>query len=93
VLFAAPARPEPGLEQQLLTWPLDQNFLEIGVEFPGQAGTRCVTLAGEDLSAVWPLLLNANQLTVFRDAADSTSSLVVAVLVPGQDSPCPDGGE
>jgi hypothetical protein len=47
-----------------------------------------VTLAGDDLETVWPVLLQGNQLTVFTDDDDAARSAVVAVLVPEQPSPC-----
>lgn len=90
VLLTAPARPEPGLEQQLATWPLDVTFHEIGVEFPDLDGARCITLSGDDLAAVFPVLRGANQLTVFHDTVDTTKSAVAVVVVPGAESPCPD---
>lgn len=90
VLLTAPARPEPGLQQQLVTWPLEETFDEIGVDFPGMAGDRCVTLSGEDLEAVLPALRGANQLTVFHDSVDATRSAMAVVVVPGAESPCPE---
>ena len=90
LLFTPPVPAEPGLGQPPVAWPLDSTFDEVGVEFPGQQGSRCVTLSGDDLAALWPALLSANQLTTFVDSADASRSLVVAVLVPGEDSPCPD---
>ncbi|MGI8928416.1 MAG: hypothetical protein ACR2H0_02960 [Candidatus Limnocylindrales bacterium] len=90
VLFTDPARPEPGLEQRLATWPLDGTFHEIGVELPGVDGARCVTLSEHDLEAVLPVLMGANQLTVFNDTVDTFKSALAVVLVPGADSPCPD---
>lgn len=90
LLFTAPVPAEPGLGQPQVPWPLDSTFDAVGVEFPGQQGARCVTLSGDDLAALWPALLSANQLTTFVDNADSSRSFVVAVLVPGEDSPCPD---
>jgi len=90
VLLTAPAQPEPGLEQQLAAWPLDPPFAETGVGFPGVAGARCVTLSGEDLEAVLPVLMGANQLTVFNDAVDTFKSALTMVVVPGADSPCHD---
>jgi len=47
VLLTAPARPEPGLEQPLATWPLEETFLEIGADFPGVAGARVSRSAGK----------------------------------------------
>jgi hypothetical protein len=90
VLFTEPAPAEPGLQQQALPWPLEGSFETIGVEFPGVANGHCKTFAGEELEALWPVLLEANQLTVFTDGDDAARSLVVAVLVPGQTTPCPD---
>ncbi|MDQ3643179.1 MAG: hypothetical protein M3450_17365 [Actinomycetota bacterium] len=90
VLLTAPARPEPGLEQQLARWPLDESFHEIGVAFPGLADARCTKLSGDDLDAVLPVLIGANQLTVFHDTVDTTKSALAVVVVPGADSPCPD---
>lgn len=90
VLLTDPARPEPSLEQQLATWPLAGTFHEIGVEFPGLVGVRCVTLSGEDLDVVLPVLLGANQLTIFNDAVDTFKSALAVVVVPGAESPCPD---
>lgn len=90
VLLTAPARPEPGLEQQLATWPLEETFHEIGVELPGVAGARCITLSEEDLEAVLPVLMGANQLTVFNDAVDTFKSAMAVVVVAGAGSPCPD---
>ncbi len=90
VLLTPPAPPEPGLEQQPVTWPLDESFFDLGVEFPGQAGARCATFSGADLDKVLPVLLAANQLTVFHDIVDGQASLLAVVLVPGAGSPCPD---
>jgi hypothetical protein len=90
VLLTPPARPEPGLEQPLATWPLDESFADLGVEFPGQPASRCATLKGEDLEKVLPVLIAANQLTVFHDIVDGQVSLVAVVVVPGAESPCPD---
>ena len=91
VLLTTPQAADPGLEQQLVTWPLSGSFDQMGVEFPsGDALTRCMTLVGDDLAAVWPVLIGANQLTVFHDEVDGQRSAVVAVLTPGQPSPCSD---
>ena len=91
VLLTTPQSADPGLEQPLATWPLAGSFDEMGVEFPsGDNLTRCMTLTGDDLAAVWPILTGANQLTVFHDEVDGQRSAVVAVLTPGQASPCPD---
>lgn len=89
MLLTDPAAPEPGLEAQRVPWPLD-TFLDDGIEFPGQAGARCLTLAGEDLGTALPVLLAANQLTIFIDGVDTQKSAVAVVVVPGEESPCPD---
>ena len=92
VLFTEPAAPEPGLGQQPAAWPLDEAFAAVGVEYPGQVGSRCTTLTGEDLADVLPLLRSANQLTVFHDTVDAQRPALAVVVVPGAESPCPDGG-
>ena len=92
VLFIPPARPEPGLQPQLSAWPLAGSFEDVGVEFPGEEGTRCVTVRAADLEAVLPALVAANQLTVFHDSVDGQRSAVAVVVVPGAESPCRDGG-
>lgn len=89
VLFSDPAPPEPGLGQQPATWPLDEAFAAIGVEYPGRPGSRCVTLTGEDVATALPLLRAANQLTVFLDTVDDQRSAMALVVVPGAESPCP----
>ena len=90
VLFTAPARPEPGLPQRPVTWPLAGSFDQMGDEFPGEAGARCLTLTGDDLAAVLPVLEAANQLTVFHDEVDGQRSASAVVVVPGAESPCGD---
>ena len=88
VLFTAPVRPEPGLPQRPLTWPLAGSFDQIGYEFPGEAGARCLTVSGDDLDVVLPVLEDANQLSVFHDEVDGQRSAVAVVVVPGAESPC-----
>ena len=88
VLFTAPARPEPGLPQRPVTWPLPGSFDQIGDEFPVEAGARCLTLSGDDLAVVLPVLEDANQLTVFHDEVDGQRSAMAVVVVPGAESPC-----
>jgi hypothetical protein len=90
LMLTEPAHAEQGLQQQLVAWPLDKTFAETGVDYPGQTGARCVTLSGDDLETLLPLLLAANQLTVFTDSDDAVRSAVAVVLVPGEESPCPD---
>jgi hypothetical protein len=49
-----------------------------------------VTLSGEALDALWPTLRDANQLTVLVDRQGNRAAPIVRVLVPGDESPCPD---
>lgn len=81
--------PNQDMANQLVNWPFDTPLAEAGVEFPGEAGDRCVTLSGEALDAIWPTLRDGNQLTVFADSGTQAAP-VVRVLVPGDESPCPD---
>lgn len=79
-----------GMANRPAEWPFDTPLAEAGVEFPGGAGDRCVTLSGDALAAVWPTLRNGTQLTVFVDRAGTQAAPIVRVLVPGDESPCPD---
>ncbi|MEA2677638.1 MAG: hypothetical protein QOJ81_1779 [Chloroflexota bacterium] len=78
------------LPNQPAEWPFDTALTDTGVEFPGEAGARCVTLSGDALAAVWPTLRDGNQLTVFVDDGGTQAAAIVRVIVPGDESPCPD---
>ena len=88
VLFTGPVPPEPGLPQQARQWPLPGSFDEMGVDFPGAAGARCLTISGDDLEVVLPVLEQATLLTVFLDDDDGQASASAVVVVPGEESPC-----
>jgi hypothetical protein len=88
LLLTAPA--DQGMAPLPAEWPFVTSLAEAGVAFPAEQGDRCVTLSGAALGAIWPQLLNANQLTVFVDQDGNQAAPVVRVLVPGDESPCPD---
>jgi len=90
VLLTAPPVEEPGLSPEPVAWPLQTPLAETGVEFPGEDGVRCVTLQGEDLAEVFPILQAGNSLTTVVDGQDTQAGLQVRVLVPREESPCPD---
>jgi hypothetical protein len=90
LLLTAPT--DQGMPNQPVEWPFDTALADAGVAFPGEEGARCVTLSGDALAQVWPALRDGNQLTVFVDAAGTVAAPVVRVLVPGDESPCPDAG-
>jgi hypothetical protein len=81
---------DQGMPNRPVDWPFDTPLAEAGVAYPGEADDRCVTLAGDALAAVWPTLRDGNQLTVFVDSAGTQAAPIVRVLVPGDESPCPD---
>jgi hypothetical protein len=81
---------DQGVPNQPVEWPFDTPLAEAGVEFPGEAGARCLTLTGDDLAAIWAALRDGNQVTVFVDASGTAAAPIVRVLVPGDESPCPD---
>jgi hypothetical protein len=83
---------EQGMPNRPVDWPYDTPLAQAGVDYPGETGDRCVTLSGDALAAIWPTLRDGNQLNVFVDGAGTLAAPVVRVLVPGDDSPCPDGG-
>lgn len=89
LLLTAPT--DQGMPNQPVEWPFDTALANAGVQFPGEEGARCVTLSGDALAQIWPALRDGNQLTVFVDAAGTQAAPIVRVLVPGDESPCPDG--
>lgn len=88
LLLTAPTDQE--MPNRPVEWPFETPIAEAGVAFPGEEGDRCLTLTGDALEAIWPALRDGNQLTVFVDGAGTQAAPVVAVLVPGDESPCPD---
>lgn len=79
---------DPAFESQVVEWPLDGTFAEIGVVYPGVAGARCVVIDGAALETLRPVLEAANQLTRFRDRAGVERGLIVRWLVPNEPDPC-----
>ena len=90
VLVVPPATENGGISPNEVEWPL-ADFADFGVAFPGGEGMRCATVVGEDADTLLPVLLNANQMTVFVDGAGTKQSLNARALVPLEPSPCPDG--
>ena len=82
---------DQGMPNTPAEWPFDTPLAEAGVAFPGEAGDRCITLSGDALTQIWPTLRDGTQLTVLVDSAGTHAAPIVRVLVPGDESPCPDG--
>jgi hypothetical protein len=81
---------DQGMPPQPAEWPFDTSMAEAGIDYPGEEGDRCETLSGDALDALWPTLRDANQLTVLVDQDGNQAAPIVRVLVPGDESPCPD---
>lgn len=63
-LLTSEYRPQDGLQESPLAWPLTPGLGEFGQPFPGAiAGLRCGVVAGSDLGTLLPLVERANQLT------------------------------
>jgi hypothetical protein len=88
--LTAPPPEEPGLSPEPAEWPLETPLAETGVEFAGGEGERCVTLAGENLTLMLPILENGNSLSTVVDSEGTVAGMHVRVLVPGEVSPCGD---
>jgi hypothetical protein len=88
VLLIAPAADNAGIAANRAQWPLATDFADFGQPFAGGEGLRCAVVSGEDVEALLPALLNANQMTIFVDASAAEHSLNVRALVPGEESPC-----
>jgi len=91
LLLTQPPVVEPGVDLSPEPWPYETPIAEAGVEFPGGAGERCITLEGAALDVVLPTLQSGTQLTVFVDDNGTQAAPIVRVLVPDEPSPCPDG--
>lgn len=89
VLVLPPATENSGITPNEVAWPLE-DFAGFGVAFPGGEAMRCATVIGADVDTLLPVLLNANQMTVFVDSVGTKHSLNVRALVPLEPSPCPD---
>jgi hypothetical protein len=89
-MVVPPATASSGLPTNEVAWPL-ADFATFGVLMPGASdGSRCGTVFGDDLDSLLPVILNANQLTVFVDGSGAKQSLNGRALVPLEPSPCPD---
>jgi hypothetical protein len=89
VLVVPPAAANGGITTNEVDWPL-ADFAAFGVPLPGAQGMSCATVFGDDLADLLPVLMNANQMTVFVDGTGAKQSLNVRPLVPQEPSPCPD---
>jgi len=90
VMVVPPAAANSGISPNEVDWPL-VDFADFGVPMPGASdGSRCATVFGDDLDALLPVLVRANQMTVFVDSTGAKQSLNVRALVPLEPSPCPD---
>ncbi|MDQ3938212.1 MAG: hypothetical protein M3253_05970 [Chloroflexota bacterium] len=87
VLVIPPQQAEPGIRPQLQPWPLETPLPEFGEPVDGDQA-RCAIVSGDELDALLPALLGANQLTRFVDDQGDIASLVVRVLVPGEPDDC-----
>jgi hypothetical protein len=87
VLAGPPADASGPISPTQVPWPLATSFDSFGTP-AGSADTRCATVSRSDLSALLPVVQNANQLTRFADSKGVLKSLQVRVLVPGEPAPC-----
>lgn len=80
--------PEPGLENQLVEWPMAGDPAAFGEPsaFPEQA--RCGVVTGADAEAWLDALSQANQLTRFT-AADHRYAVSARPLLPHEPEACP----
>jgi hypothetical protein len=81
-LFVSPYRPEQGLEQRAVDWPLATPLSAFG-EPADLAAYLCGAVTGADLDAVLPLARRANQLTPWRSQGVSYS-IVFRQLLPDE---------
>ena len=89
VLVLPPVAANQGIDTNEVQWPLT-DFAKFGKPVDGAQDTTCATVFGEDLGDLLPVLLNANQMTVFVDSTGAKQSLNARALVPLEPSPCSD---
>lgn len=83
------AAPDPQLAQRPVAWPLTTPLATLGEALVGgspEAG-RCGIVGGADLTALWPLLGDANALTPFTSGGREYH-LVVRPLLPHEAATC-----
>jgi hypothetical protein len=81
-LFVSRYRPEQGLEQRAVDWPLATPLSAFG-EPAALAAYRCGAVTGADLGAVLPLARRANQLSPWRSQGESYG-IVFPQLLPDE---------
>lgn len=89
-IFPRPGLPpdEPDLAQPDLEWPLAEPLMSFGEPFPMGEDARCGTVSGEDLQALLPLVMSANQLTRWESGGEFYE-LLLRPLLPDE-SGCPE---
>jgi hypothetical protein len=79
------------LQRQPITWPLATPLNVFGAPMPPTGGpidiARCGTVAGDDLTLLWPLLVQATQITGFSSGG-TTWKVTPMPLLPGQPDMC-----
>jgi hypothetical protein len=79
------------LQRQPVAWPLATPLNAFGVPIPPTGGpidvSRCGTVAGDDLTVLWPLLEQATQITGFSSGG-TTWKVTPTPLLPGQSDMC-----
>ncbi|HSL11783.1 MAG TPA: hypothetical protein VLA82_10765 [Actinomycetota bacterium] len=68
-LLISPAREDPELPQDPITWPLDAKLRTLGDPVTWDDRTRCAVVAGDDWSVLRSAAERANQLTPWTDGA------------------------
>ncbi|HEX9123403.1 MAG TPA: hypothetical protein VF984_08595 [Actinomycetota bacterium] len=75
--------PDPGLEQQVVDWPLGGPLATFGEPDPNLPDTRCGVVSGSDLQTLLPLAEKASELTPWRSAG-TDYSLLFRPLLPDE---------
>lgn len=72
---------------QPVAWPLEAPLADFGTEWVLE-GSRCAVVEGDDLATLLPVMLAANQASIFVDDQDSQAAAIARVLLPGEPAPC-----
>ena len=91
-ILVGPVQPQNDFQPNRLAWPIETSLADFGQPIAGDGDLRCGVVAGDALPALLNALAQANQLSIFVDAAGNERSLTARAMVPAEPSPC-DGSE
>jgi hypothetical protein len=72
---------------QPVAWPLEASLSDFGSEWVME-GSRCAVVESDELATLLPVMLAANQASIFVDGEDQVSAAMARVILPGEPGVC-----